>query len=392
MAKKTIRDSAEKLHQRAEAHNYDHIPSKLRWIIRSKNCDLGTALLVYWRGDPNYYRLFPNRWEMKDDAGADVALFDVLVEIEQRVIDGKYKKFEIQFDPFRDIGGTNWTENHYEFAWEDFYCDLPVQMYGKPTARKLNGVRPESDRPVGLSVIANAEDDTFDAKTQAAIDALEKYNRDGSWGGVNLVDDGDVDGVRVNFEHQKVPDRIFQQLKSIPNVVSLAFGDKHTDSVLKYLKYTPDLQRLDLNGTFTLRGMSNLKHVGQLRSLGVWYKEKQSNGRWLASLSHVPNLESLQISCREFVKLPLDVFSGLAKLQDLTMFCQFPTDADFRPLQKLNLREVWLGGRKITDAHIDALLPLSKMRKLKRISFLDSRFSDTGLEILRKAFKKKLEG
>ena len=206
MPKKSTLNPSRKLHQRAEDHNYDDSPSKLRSIIRNKNCDLGTALLVYWRGDPNYYRLFPNRWEMKGDPSADVALFDVLVEIERRVTDGRYSKFEIPFDPFLDVGRTNWAENHYEFEWDDFYCDLPVQMYGESTRKPLASVRPISDRPEGLSYIADAENDTFDTKTQNAIDALEKHNREGSYAGVFVEErDGSyyTPGIHVNFQHQK---------------------------------------------------------------------------------------------------------------------------------------------------------------------------------------------
>lgn len=384
---------SEKLHRRAEDHNYDDSPSKLRTIIRSKNCDLGTALLAYWRGDPNYYRLFPNRWAMKEDAAADVAMFDLLVEIEKRVLEGRYSNSEICFDPFNDVGRTNWAENHYEFDWDEFHCDLPIEMYGQSTVKQLRSVRPSSDRPVGLSFVANAERDDIGAKTEAAINEMEKHNREGSYAGVNTVEEDHpfrIPGMHVDFSNQRVPDRIFENLKSIPGIVSLAFGEKSSDSVLKYLKYAPDLQELTLSGTFTSRGMANLKHVEKLKGLEVCDEAKQSNGQWLQSLSHLPNLLHLSLLGREFVKLTLDSFAKLTKLEELTMLCKFPEDADFRPLQKLRLRLVTLGGPKTTDAHIDSILQLTKLKKLKLISFVDSHFSDNGLEVLRKAFKKKL--
>ena len=136
--------------------------------------------------------------------------------------------------------------------------------------------------------------------------------------------------------------------------------------------------------------MSNLKHVNKLQSLEIYSKEKQSNGRWLSSLKHAPTLARFSVCGGGFVGLPLDSFVQLKNLTELSLMCQFPTDADFRPLQKLNLREVTLGGRETTDSHIPAILPLAKLRKLKSIRFLDSRFSEAGLAELRGAFKQKL--
>ena len=150
MAKRLPDQAAAKLQQRLDAFNYDDSPSIMRSIIRSKNCDLGTALMGYWRGDPNYYRMFPTRYAMKGDAGADIAMFDVMVEIEERVLDGKYRKFEIAFDPFKDLT-SNWAENHYELDWEYFYYDLPVEMYGRTNSRKLNEVRPKSNWICGFT-------------------------------------------------------------------------------------------------------------------------------------------------------------------------------------------------------------------------------------------------
>ena len=104
--------AALKLHQQARDHNYDDSPGRLRRIIRSRACDLGTALLIYWRGDPNWYRMYPSKFEMAGDVSADVATFDVMVEIEQRVLEGKYKSFSIPYTPFKDLG-TNFAREHY---------------------------------------------------------------------------------------------------------------------------------------------------------------------------------------------------------------------------------------------------------------------------------------
>ena len=391
--KKTVSAAAAKLHQRVKEHNYDDVPSKLRTIIRRKDCDLGTALMAYWRGNPNYYRMFPSRYSMKDYAGADVALFDVLVEIEQRVLDGKYKTFDIAYDPFDDLG-ANRAEEFYELDWDEFYYDLPVEMYGRTCEEWLEAVRPESDRPSGLTLLAEAEDETlsqFDPKIQKAIDALEKHNKEGNSNGVNLENNEDLDsGFRVDFMGVKVPDDIFMNLRDLPRVLSLTSGEKNTDAFMKYLRYTPELDRLSVRGTFSSKGFSHLKHVGELRVLNILDRGKTADWRILNHLSHTPKLERLTINAGEFAKFPLDAVGKMKGLQDLTLYCSFPVDIDFKPILKLKICDMAFCNRKITDEHIPALLELSKLRNLRSIYLRDCRFSKEGERELRKVFKKRL--
>ena len=53
----------ENLYKRARKHNWDNGYSKLYKILENKNCDKGTALLLYWFSSPKYFTQFENEDE-----------------------------------------------------------------------------------------------------------------------------------------------------------------------------------------------------------------------------------------------------------------------------------------------------------------------------------------
>ncbi len=95
-------------HQVAWNWNWDSDETYLRWIVRQPNCDRGTALLIYWYGQPGVCAEYASRDavpEFSQDA------YDLLMEIETRYITGGYTRQEIVFDPRNDTGfdGYDWT-------------------------------------------------------------------------------------------------------------------------------------------------------------------------------------------------------------------------------------------------------------------------------------------
>jgi hypothetical protein len=77
--------------------NWDYGTAPLLWIIRQKNCDIATALEVYFLGEPSYYfRYGDDRSSMPADSHLE--MFDFLTEIRQRLAQGFYKRSEIAFD------------------------------------------------------------------------------------------------------------------------------------------------------------------------------------------------------------------------------------------------------------------------------------------------------
>ena len=93
--------SAEELHLFAEGFNWDCGPCELRQVVTHPLCDLGTALLVYWRGQPTEFQQYAARERVPED---DLELYDFLCEIEARVLSGRYPRRLISYDPRDDMG------------------------------------------------------------------------------------------------------------------------------------------------------------------------------------------------------------------------------------------------------------------------------------------------
>jgi hypothetical protein len=90
----------EELHLYADGFNWDTGVGELRRVIRHPLCDRGTAMLIYWRGSPGYMARFAERPETRIPDQADH--FDLLREIEQKVIAGHFRSRRFPYDPKND--------------------------------------------------------------------------------------------------------------------------------------------------------------------------------------------------------------------------------------------------------------------------------------------------
>ena len=97
----TVTD-AEELHLYADGFNWDTGAGELRRVIRHPLCDRATALLIYWRGSPGYMARFADRFETRNPDQADQ--FDLLQEIEQKVIANQFASRRFHYDPKNDRG------------------------------------------------------------------------------------------------------------------------------------------------------------------------------------------------------------------------------------------------------------------------------------------------
>jgi hypothetical protein len=77
--------------------NWDYGRAPLLWIIRQNNCDIATALDVFFLADPSYYFQYgsdrssvPADWRLE--------MYDFLAEIRLRLAQGFYRRSEIAFD------------------------------------------------------------------------------------------------------------------------------------------------------------------------------------------------------------------------------------------------------------------------------------------------------
>lgn len=89
----------EELHLFADLYNWDGGVEDLWRVIQHPVCDLGTALLVYWRGQPDFDLQYADRDEVPDRRRKE---WDLLREIERRVAAGAYRTASQPFDPADD--------------------------------------------------------------------------------------------------------------------------------------------------------------------------------------------------------------------------------------------------------------------------------------------------
>src|SRR5262249_25207667 len=92
-------------------------------VIRHALCDLGTALMLYWRGQPGYYLKYADREHVPE---RERRVFDLLKESEERVQAGYYRQARFAYDP-RDDQGHDQTP--HPLRLKRFGRDLPTAMY-----------------------------------------------------------------------------------------------------------------------------------------------------------------------------------------------------------------------------------------------------------------------
>lgn len=82
----------------AEIYNWDDGTEVLNWIIDSKNCDKGTASMIFWRSAPDYY--FGGENEL---AEYEQDIFKLLKSIIDKFKNKKFKSSKIKYNPNEDF-------------------------------------------------------------------------------------------------------------------------------------------------------------------------------------------------------------------------------------------------------------------------------------------------
>jgi hypothetical protein len=94
------------LHKYADLYNWDGGTGPLRRIIRHPKCDLGTAMLIFWRCDPRYYYECVKAGDTESISMNETR--SLMREVIAKVRQGRFKMARIAFDPRKD-DGYNWT-------------------------------------------------------------------------------------------------------------------------------------------------------------------------------------------------------------------------------------------------------------------------------------------
>lgn len=88
----------------ADNYNWDDGTIVLDWIIDSPKCDKGTACMIFWRAEPDYYYNYTA--ETIEDYQADV--WHLLQKIVERFKKDDFKSSKFKFIPANEGYKTDW--------------------------------------------------------------------------------------------------------------------------------------------------------------------------------------------------------------------------------------------------------------------------------------------
>jgi hypothetical protein len=128
--------SPEELHYAAAGWNWDNGVKKLQKLIARPDCSLATMIMIYWNGEPDEMFEYKNAKEAEEDLYmGDV--FELLIDIEKRVLKGNIPTFGIGFNPKDNENGVDLTQdwNHPSLKHR-----VPPKML-----KKVEGLRIDSD-------------------------------------------------------------------------------------------------------------------------------------------------------------------------------------------------------------------------------------------------------
>jgi hypothetical protein len=131
-------------HRVAQSWNWDRGHMPLRWIIQQADCDRATALLVFWRTDASYYLRYGHRDEIRLRSQREI--YDLLCEIRQNWMDGKYRRSEIAYDPVAD-GFAKSMDAERKSLGPRLKFVFPREMERAVAGRELNSADYEDGLP-----------------------------------------------------------------------------------------------------------------------------------------------------------------------------------------------------------------------------------------------------
>jgi hypothetical protein len=105
----------------AQNYNWDDGIEVLKWIIESKKCDKGTASLIFWASEPDYY-FKKSESEILD---YEKEVFLLLKKIVDKFNKKEFKKSNLKYDPTERERRIDWSKQNSEW-------DIPEELK-KPT-------------------------------------------------------------------------------------------------------------------------------------------------------------------------------------------------------------------------------------------------------------------
>lgn len=121
-------------HHVATSWNWDYDHAVPLWIIRQKDCDIATALEIFFLAEPSYYYKWVNYRNAVPKNNLE--MFDFLTEIRDKIAQGFYQRSEIEYDgpEHMKYEVRSWDTDDKKAMGEKFY---PPQAGTKIAGRDL---------------------------------------------------------------------------------------------------------------------------------------------------------------------------------------------------------------------------------------------------------------
>ena len=114
--------------------NWDYGLAPLLWISRRDDCDLATALHIFFGSSPEYYLKVGGDRSLVAQGHGDLMTFDMMMDIKGRIERGFYTRSAIQFDLTQSFE----ILDRYKPTAEQFAAmipaNLPVRQEGRVIA------------------------------------------------------------------------------------------------------------------------------------------------------------------------------------------------------------------------------------------------------------------
>lgn len=127
-------------HRVALYGNWDFVePAAWRWIVSQPDCEKATALVIFWKAQPDFYYEHGPRERLRP---AEVEMYDLIMLIRDRWRAGAYTRSEFGFDPDRDADRDTMARLR-KLLGKRLDSEVPASMFGP-----LPGKHPPNDTPM----------------------------------------------------------------------------------------------------------------------------------------------------------------------------------------------------------------------------------------------------
>ncbi len=107
-------DNPLELHFIADNYNWDDGAEVLNWIIESPLCDKATAMMIFWRAQPDYCTNFAT----KEEAEYDGDIWELLQNIMRNMEQGFYTHAHLEYDPAKDPAAEETNIDNVRSKWK----------------------------------------------------------------------------------------------------------------------------------------------------------------------------------------------------------------------------------------------------------------------------------